>query len=212
MRAVSLALASLLWTGSAGAGETVIYRCTAGDGAVALQSMPCPAGSHSQVRRLSADYAPPALSLPPAAPAQPATAATTASAPETPAAPAASSSASRRAKPLPLPVLHHCQPRSGTAYYTDRLEETVRCVPMRVTGLDGNPATAAGQACEVQRDRCQSVPEADACHAWGLYLKQSQQRFASAPSRSSNQADTQSGQIAALLAGSHCSQALDQKP
>lgn len=212
MRAVSLALAGLLWTGSAGAGETVIYRCTAADGSIALQSMPCPAGSHSQVRRLSADYAPPALSLPPAAPAQPATTPPTASAPETPAAPAASSTASGRAKPLPLPVLHHCQPRSGTAYYTDRLEETVRCVPMRVTGLDGNPATAAGQACEVQRDRCQSVPEADACHAWGLYLKQSQQRFASAPSRSSSQADTQSAQIAALLAGSHCSQALDQKP
>lgn len=211
MRAVSLALAGLLWSGSAGAGETVIYRCTAADGSVALQSMPCPAGSRSEVRRLSADYAPPALSLPPSPLPEPAPTHSPAT-PEHTAAPAASSTASGRAKPLPLPVLHHCQPRSGTAYYTDRLEETVRCVPMRVTGLDGNPATAAGQACEVQRDRCQSVPEADACHAWGLYLKQSQQRFASAPSRSSSQADTQSAQIAALLAGSHCSQALDQKP
>ena len=211
MRAVSLALAGLLWSGSAGAGETVIYRCTAADGSVALQSMPCPAGSRSEVRRLSADYAPPALSLPPSPLPEPAPTPSPAT-PEHTAAPVASSTASGRAKPLPLPVLHHCQPRSGTAYYTDRLEETVRCVPMRVTGLDGNPATAAGQACEVQRDRCQSVPEADACHAWGLYLKQSQQRFASAPSRSSSQADTQSAQIAALLAGSHCSQALDQKP
>lgn len=211
MRAVSLALAGLLWSGSAGAGETVIYRCTAADGSVALQSMPCPAGSRSEVRRLSADYAPPALSLPPSPLPEPAPTPSPAT-PEHTAAPAASSTASGRTKPLPLPVLHHCQPRSGTAYYTDRLEETVRCVPMRVTGLDGNPATAAGQACEVQRDRCQSVPEADACHAWGLYLKQSQQRFASAPSRSSSQADTQSAQIAALLAGSHCSQALDQKP
>ena len=211
MRAVSLALAGLLWTGSAGAGETVIYRCTAADGSVALQSMPCPAGSRSEVRRLSADYAPPALSLPPSPLPEPAPTPSPAT-PEHTAAPAASSTASGRAKPLPLPVLHHCQPRSGTAYYTDRLEETVRCVPLRVTGLDGNPATAAGQACEVQRDRCQSVAEADACHAWGLYLKQSQERFASAPSRSSSKADTQSAQIAALLAGSHCSQALDQKP
>ena len=211
MRAVSLALAGLLWTGSAGAGETVIYRCTAADGSIALQSMPCPASSRSEVRRLSADYAPPALSLPPSPLPEPAPTHSPAT-PEHTAAPAASSTASGRAKPLPLPVLHHCQPRSGTAYYTDRLEETVRCVPMRVTGLDGNPATAAGQACEVQRDRCQSVPEADACHAWGLYLKQSQERFASAPSRSSSKADTQSAQIAALLAGSHCSQALDQKP
>ncbi|MET3008377.1 hypothetical protein ABXT00_03250 [Stenotrophomonas koreensis] len=211
MRAVSLALAGLLWSGSAGAGETVIYRCTAADGSVALQSMPCPAGSRSEVRRLSADYAPPALSLPPSPLPEPAPTPSPAT-PEHTAAPAASSTASGRAKPLPLPVLHHCQPRSGTAYYTDRLEETVRCVPLRVTGLDGNPATAAGQACEVQRDRCQSVAEADACHAWGLYLKQSQERFASAPSRSSSKADTQSAQIAALLAGSHCSQALDQKP
>lgn len=211
MRAVSLALAGLLWSGSAGAGETVIYRCTAADGSIALQSMPCPAGSRSEVRRLSADYAPPALSLPPSPLPEPAPTPSPAT-PEHTAAPAASSTASGRAKPLPLPVLHHCQPRSGTAYYTDRLEETVRCVPLRVTGLDGNPATAAGQACEVQRDRCQSVAEADACHAWGLYLKQSQERFASAPSRSSSKADTQSAQIAALLAGSHCSQALDQKP
>lgn len=212
MRAVSLALAGLLWSGSAGAGETVIYRCTAADGSVALQSMPCPAGSRSEVRRLSADYAPPARSLPPSPLLQPAPSPAAPEHTAAPAAPAASSTASGRAKPLPLPALHHCQPRSGTAYYTDRLEETVRCVPLRVTGLDGNPATAAGQACEVQRDRCQSVAEADACHAWGLYLKQSQERFASAPSHSSSKADTQSAQIAALLAGSHCSQALDQKP
>lgn len=197
---------ALLCCGSAAAGDTVIYRCTSSDGALALQSMPCPAGSRSEVRRLSADYAPPALNLPAPMPV-PAIRSPPAPAPE----PAPTAPAPRAV--LPLPALHHCQPRSGPAYYTDRLEETIRCLPLRVTGLDGNPGSAAGDACEVQRDRCQSVPEADACHAWGVYLGQSRERFAGAPSRSSNQTDTASAQIAALLAASACAMAAgDQNP
>lgn len=196
-----------LLAASAHAGDTVIYRCTGSDGGVALQSMPCPAGSRSEVRRLSADYAPPVLNLPAPTPV-PAASPTPVAAPEPAPAPAAPA---LRAF-LPLPALHHCQPRSGAAYYTDRLEDTVRCLPMRVTGLDGNPATGAGEACEVQRDRCQGVPEADACSAWGEYLSQSRERFANAPSRSSSETDTQSAQIAALLAASHCAGSPAQKP
>ena len=201
MRPLTLLLCGLLLIGSARADETVIYRCTAADGSLSLQSMPCAAGQKSEVRRLSADYAPPSVQLPPASAPVPA--------PE--ALPAAVPAAAMQAPVDPpahmaLPILHHCQPRSGAAYYTDRLEETVRCVPMRVTGLDGNPDTGAGQACEVQRDRCQSVPEADACTAWADYLAQSRERFADAPSRSSAATDTQSAQIAALLARSACAQ------
>lgn len=209
MQPLTLLLCTLLLAGSARAGETVIYRCTAADGRLSLQSMPCAAGQKSEIRRLSADYAPPVVPPSPAA-TSPAPVAQTA-APATPAAAAAPATA-EPTPPLALPTLHHCQPRSGAAYYTDRLEETVRCIPMRVTGLDGNPDTGAGQACEVQRDRCQSVPQADACSAWADYLVQSRQRFASAPSRSSSETDTQSAQIAALLARSACAQVRDQNP
>ena len=202
MQPLTLLLCALLLAGSTRAGETVIYRCTAADGSLSLQSMPCSAGQKSEIRRLSADYAPPVLPPSPAA---------TSPAPAPPAAAAAPATAEPTA-PLTLPTLHHCQPRSGAAYYTDRLEETVRCVPMRVTGLDGNPDTGAGQACEVQRDRCQSVPEANACLAWGDYLSQSRERYANAPSRSSSETDTQSAQIAALLARSACAQVRDQNP
>ena len=202
MQPLTLLLCALLLAGSARAGETVIYRCTAADGSLSLQSMPCSADQKSEIRRLSADYAPPVLPPSPAA---------TSPAPAPPAAAAAPATAEPTA-PLTLPTLHHCQPRSGAAYYTDRLEETVRCVPMRVTGLDGNPDTGAGQACEVQRDRCQSVPEANACLAWGDYLSQSRERYANAPSRSSSETDTQSAQIAALLARSACAQVRDQNP
>ena len=202
MQPLTLLLCALLLASSARAGETVIYRCTAADGSLSLQSMPCSADQKSEIRRLSADYAPPVLPPSPAA---------TSPAPAPPAAAAAPATAEPTA-PLTLPTLHHCQPRSGAAYYTDRLEETVRCVPMRVTGLDGNPDTGAGQACEVQRDRCQSVPEANACLAWGDYLSQSRERYANAPSRSSSETDTQSAQIAALLARSACAQVRDQNP
>lgn len=205
MQPLTLLLCGLLLAGSARAADTVIYRCTAADGRLSLQSMPCAAGQKSEIRRLSADYAPPVLP-PPSAPVPAAEA--PAAAPPADAGQAAADPPAR----LALPTLHHCQPRSGVAYYTDRLEETVRCVPMRITGLDGNPDTGAGQACEVQRDRCQSVPEADACTAWAGYLAQSRERFANAPSRSSAAMDTQSAQIATLLARSTCAQARDQNP
>ena len=216
MRQLSLLTPLLLLATAASASDTVIYRCTGGDGQVALQSMPCPAGSKSEVRRLSADYAPPPVSFPAVLPisAQPAAISTAGNAPATAAAPPPVATPPAPAAPavMALPALHQCKPRSGPDYYTDRLEETVRCVPLRVTGLDGNPDTGAGQACEVQRDRCQTVPEADACHAWGVYLTQSRERFAQAPSRSSAETDTQSAQIALLLASSACAQAPAQNP
>lgn len=180
--------------------QTVIYRCSGADGSLALQSMPCPKGSTQQVRTLSDDYQPPVASSAPVPadplPTRPA---------DTPASvPAAAVTPAPARAATPLPVLHHCTPRRGEAYYTDRLEDTVRCLPMRVTGLDGNPATGAGQACEVQRDRCEPVAQAQVCSGWHTYLAQSRQRWDNAPSRSSSETDTTSAQIAALLAASDC--------
>lgn len=203
---------SLAWpaAGAATPAETVIHRCTAADGAVSLQSMPCPAGSQSQVRRLSADYAPPPVpayvSPTPAIAAPPA-------ASQAPAAPSPLQVESSTAVPQRrLPLLHQCQPRQGAAYYTDDLARSVRCLPLRVTGLDGNPATGAGQACEVQRDACQPVAEEATCQAWSDYLAQSREAFANAPSRSSSARDTDSAQIALLIAGSACAGPAAQNP
>lgn len=198
MRTLSTLILLGLWLPAMA--QTTIYRCTAADGSLALQSMPCPKGSHQQVRTLADDYAP-APSLPPPAldvPTSVAAPATTA--PE----PAAAASAGTAAAIVELPPLHHCQPRRGPAYFTDRLEDSVRCVPLRVTGLDGNPDTGAGQACEIQRDRCETVATEQACSAWQDYLIQSRQRWEQAPSRSSNERDSHSAQIAAVLAASTC--------
>lgn len=192
--------------------QTVIHRCTSTDGAVSLQSMPCPAGSQSQVRRLSADYAPPPV------PAYTSPARTSDAPPAASQAPAAASDVPAAAqaavdRPVrPLPLLHQCRPRQGAAYYTDDLARSVRCLPLRVTGLDGNPATGAGQACEVQRDVCQPVDEEATCQAWADYLAQSRQAFATAPSRSSAATDTDSAQIALLIAGSACAGPATQNP
>ena len=178
------------------ADETVIYRCTGADGSLSLQSMPCPKGSQQQVRRLSADYAPPPLVFPvdnePVRPSQePLVERTTPAATET-------------ASPIALPALHRCQPRRGPAYLTDDLADSVRCLPLQVTGLDGNPATGAGEACEVQRDACAVVAATDTCPAWQDYLAQSRQRYADAPMRDNQASDVRSAQIAALLAASAC--------
>ena len=109
-------------------------------------------------------------------------------------------------------MLHHCRPRHGQAYYTDDLSASVRCVPLRVTGLDGNAERGAGQACEVQRDSCEVVAQADTCSAWASYLAQSRERYANAPSRSSAASDTASAQIALLIAGSACAATAAQNP
>lgn len=180
--------------------QTVIYRCSGSDGSLALQSMPCPKGISQQVRTLADDYAPaPAPTASPPAPVSPE------AVQDSTAGPAAAPSAPAPLIVKTLPPLHHCQPRRGPAYFTDRLEDSVRCVPLRVTGLDGNPDTGAGQACEVQRDHCETVADDKACDAWTQYLVQSRQRWEQAPQRSSSARDSNSGQIAALLAASACS-------
>jgi hypothetical protein len=148
--------------------EVMFYRCTDATGALALQNMPCPKGSKQEIKPMQAVTTVPMNATP--APAKPAAAAV---------APAAAEPAPRRedgaetaaeVKPdrerLPPPNLFQCTTHDQDGYVTEDGEPQSRCVALRTIGLDGNPNTGAGQACEVVRDTCARVPDGALCGAW----------------------------------------------
>lgn len=160
------------WMFSAQADEVAIYRCTDATGAVTMQNMPCPKGVHQEKKLMQSITTVPmaekAAPTRPAAPAQP-------QAPSKPvemdlATPAEdsgedSSTPSDLAK-LPPPKLFRCTTRESSTYVTEESEPPERCLPLRTVGLDGNPQTGAGNACEVVRDSCAPIPDEGLCAAW----------------------------------------------
>ena len=51
----------------------------------------------------------------------------------------------------PPPPIFRCTVYDGDSYLSEDEEVPPRCLPLRTVGLDGNPATGAGQACEAWR-------------------------------------------------------------
>lgn len=169
MRSVLWVVFSLL-VFPAYADEVAIYRCTDAAGAVTMQNMPCPKGMHQEKKLMQgittvpmADKAAPArTNVPAQAPSKPvemdlATPAEDGG--ETPTTP------SDLAK-LPPPKLFRCTTRESSTYVTEESEPPERCLPLRTVGLDGNPQTGAGNACEVVRDSCAPIPDEGLCAAW----------------------------------------------
>ncbi|ENE1252491.1 MULTISPECIES: hypothetical protein [Stenotrophomonas maltophilia group] len=75
----------------------------------------------------------------------------------------------------PLPPIFQCTDGQGGSYLHEYEASPGRCEPMTVQGLGGvTPMNAAG--CEVVRDRCEELPEAQRCGSW-------QQRFRDARGR-----------------------------
>lgn len=91
----------------------------------------------------------------------------------TPAAQDAESDADRP----PLPPLFRCTTYDRDTYLTEDKEVPPRCLPLRTVGLDGNPATGAGAACEVVRDRCSRIPDGEACEAWRRHAREAKSRW-----------------------------------
>ncbi|WP_051412720.1 DUF4124 domain-containing protein [Pseudoxanthomonas sp. J35] len=77
----------------------------------------------------------------------------------------------------PPPPLFQCVRREGDRYLSEQAEPEPRCVPLRTVGLDGNPATGAGSACEVIRDQCAPVPAEGACEAWRRHAREAEARW-----------------------------------
>lgn len=214
----SLALLSMLglsWHAGipAAHAEVVIYRCTDASGALTLQNAPCPKGMKQEQRTMQGINTVPmapgqagtaAPTMTPAAPAQ----ATPAAAP-TPTSPAPAAAATAPPTPdarrLPPPVLFQCTTYDRDSYVTEDPIPASRCVTLRTVGLDGNPQSGAGQACEVVRDTCARVPDGALCDAWQKRRDETEvaARFARPENAEKNRADFE--RVARIVAESTCS-------
>ena len=194
-------LLSLAFSFGAAADEVVIYRCTDSAGALTLQNSPCPKG-HKQEKKVMQSVAtvPMGSTAPARSPAVPAakptpvTPLTPAPAPTTPDATPpgeTSTDADTKADKLPPPVLFQCTTYDKDTYITESEEPQSRCVALRTVGLDGNPNTGAGEACEVMRDQCARVPDGALCAAWEKRVGETEvaARYARPGNEDKNQAE-----------------------
>ena len=166
--AVASALAALAFAPTS-AQEVVIYRCTDASGALTVQNDdPCPAGSRQERSVIEppppmpvyVPQTPPAAPAPPSiAPEDPAPAAT-----ERPDAPEPARIAD--ADRLPPPPIFRCHTPGNDRYIHENAEPQPRCVPLQTVGHNGDPALGAGAACEWQYDRCERIPDGEACDGW----------------------------------------------
>ena len=188
----------LLFAAPASADEVVFYRCTDASGALTLQNMPCPKGDKQEKKVMQGVTTVPMGTSSAPAPARPAPAPTPvppADAPrildsQSPPAPVAAPMIAD-ADRLPPPVLFQCTTPDKDGYITESDEPQSRCVPLRTVGLDGNPQTGAGEACEVIRDTCARVPDGALCEAWKKRLGETEVawRFARPENVQKNQAE-----------------------
>lgn len=171
--AALLAFAAATAPAAADTPQVVIYRCTDASGALTVQNdEPCPAGSRQE--RSVIDPPPPMpvyvpQSLPLANPprSQPQTSAATASAPrarERPEAPPPARIAD--ADRLPPPPIYRCHTPGNDRYIHEDPEPQPRCAPLQTVGINGDPGLGAGAACEWQYDRCERIPDGEACDGW----------------------------------------------
>lgn len=197
---VLLSLAS-----SARADEVVLYRCTDASGALTMQNMPCPKGTRQEKKVMQSVSTVPmggtATARPAASGARPTppppASASSAATPIVPAAPQPSQAVADTGveasmeKRLPPPVIFQCTTYDKDTYITESEEPQSRCVPLRTVGLDGNPQTGAGEACEMKRDQCARVADGALCEAWKKRLGETEVawRFARPGNEAKNKAE-----------------------
>lgn len=214
-----LALAAGLDAGPAVAQQVTLYRCTDATGQLTVQNRPCPPGSQQREQAVGGVASSPE-------PATPAPAASAAGQPASgqPADPAAARGSDEgfrlwdsatlareraraeadaaKARRPPPPPLYRCSSRAGDRYLSETGEPPAQCIALRTVGLDGNPATGAGQACEVVRDHCEAVAGAGACDAWRDHARQAQTRWRLAHPDNVGWRGREYARIAALVSAS----------
>jgi hypothetical protein len=161
-------------TGGAAPAGDTLYGCPGADGAMVVQHVPC------------GRLAPGAGSASPHAPSSP---------------DAASEPAAPR---LPPPPLFQCRNRDDAQYFTESEQAPQHCVPLRVTGLDGNPATGAGEACEVISDRCNRVADDAACAAWTQRMREAESHARFALPEHAAQRNAEYERLRRIVADSSC--------
>ena len=180
------------------ADDVVFYRCTDTAGHLTMQNSPCPKGVRQEKKVMQGVAtvpmaAAPAIPATPPHPSAPAPVATenAAADPGILRDPAAAAAAPDDRPRLPPPVLFQCTTYNRDSYITESSEPQRRCVPLRTVGLDGNPATGAGQACDMVYDQCARVPDGALCDAWKKRLGETEVawRFGRAENDAKNRAE-----------------------
>ncbi len=103
----------------------------------------------------------------------------------------------------PLPPIFQCTDGQGGGYLHEYEASPGRCEPMTVQGLGGvTPMNAAG--CEVVRDRCEELPEAQRCGSWQQRLRDARgrERFAAPENRDTARGERE--RLQAVLEASNC--------
>lgn len=103
----------------------------------------------------------------------------------------------------PLPAIYQCQRADGGRYLHELEPSPAHCELLNVTGLGGaTPVNAA--SCEVVRDDCQEIAEADRCGAWQQRFRNArgQESFASADRKAA--ASAERARLEAVLTASSC--------
>ncbi len=207
-----LLLACLL-IGPAAAQSVTIYRCTDADGNTSVQNQPCAAGSREQVQQMQGVGSTPATQPPPARPGMFVTTSTeddtapprildSATLRRAPAAQSDSDAATPE-RPAPPPIFQ-CTTYDSDRYLAENDTPPPRCIALRTVGLDGNPATGAGQACEVKRDQCVRVPDEQACEAWSRLTREAESRWRFAHPDNVAMRREAYDRLAGIVAGSRC--------
>ena len=203
-----------LFAAPAAAQDIAIYRCTAADGALTVQNQPCPKGMRQEKKMMQTPRAQPlpaALAAPVAVPAPaPAPAAPVEQPP-----PAPAPAPPLEDKPA-QPPLYDCKRRDQTRYLTEDLETARYCVPLEVTGLDGNPRTGAGEACEVINDTCTPVADDQLCAAWQQQVQEAENHWRFATPEHAAERQQAYARVRERVAASRCGDGAtpetDQKP
>lgn len=103
----------------------------------------------------------------------------------------------------PLPEIYACQGRDGGGYLHEREPAPPHCELMTVTGLGGTtPLNAAG--CEVIRDICAPVVEAQRCNSWQQRFRDARGRERFATPENAALATAERERLQAILADSDC--------
>ncbi|MEK0267811.1 hypothetical protein QT383_18285 [Stenotrophomonas rhizophila] len=205
----------LLVTLPAVADEAVFFRCTDAGGSLTIQSVACPAGSEQRIQRISAPVRAPAVVD--STPAAPTTEHTMPPLPQAgdedsglldsaalrPQTPAAEHDETATPKP-PLPEIYLCIAADGGHYLHEREPAPSRCESLALTGLGGSHAPNNAASCEVVRDACEPVVEAQRCSSWQQRFRDARgrERFATPDNQAA--ATTERARLEAVLAESDC--------
>ncbi|MBW8824028.1 MAG: DUF4124 domain-containing protein [Xanthomonadales bacterium] len=138
---------------------TVIYRCTDAGGMLSIQSTPCPRGQHQERSVLARPVDPPPAPSPAIATGAPANPVANA----VPATPAASPPIDTT--PLPPPPLYRCHTPSGGSYVNETDNPPERCRDVPLVNISSSQ-TVPNHECEMERDRCERIPDQELCASW----------------------------------------------